>query len=80
MPNKEVFCSKLNIKNITDVDFRHEKRLFKEFNIKNVGEYHDLYVKSDTLLLLEVFKKFLNNCVEIYQLDPAHFVSGPGLA
>ena len=80
MPNKEVFCSKLDIKNITDVDFRHEKRLFKEFNIKNVGEYHDLYVKSDTLLLLEVFKKFLNNCVEIYQLDPAHFVSGPGLA
>ena len=80
MPNKDVFCSKLNIKNITDVDFRHEKRLFKEFNIKNVGEYHDLYVKSDTLLLLEVFKIFLNNCVEIYQLDPAHFVSGPGLA
>ena len=80
MPNKEVFCSKLDIKNITDVDFRHEKRLFKEFNIKNVGEYHDLYVKSDTLLLLEVFKKILNNCVEIYQLDPAHFVSGPGLA
>ena len=80
MPNKDVFCSKLNIKNITDVDFRHEKRLFKEFNIKNVGEYHDLYVKSDTLLLLEVFKNFLNNCVEIYQLDPAHFVSGPGLA
>ena len=80
MPNKEVFCSKLNIKNITDIDFRHEKRLFKEFNIKNVGEYHDLYVKSDTLLLLEVFKNFLNNCVEIYQLDPAHFASGPGLA
>ena len=48
--------------------------------MKNVGEYHDLYVQSNTLLLADVFEKFREACIEIYQLDPAHFLSAPGLA
>ena len=48
--------------------------------MKNLGEYHDLYVKSDSLLLADVFENFRDKCIEIYQLDPAHFLSAPGLA
>ena len=54
--------------------------MFKYFNLKNLGEYHDLYVQSDTLLLVDVFENFRNKCIEIYELDPTHFLSTPGLA
>ena len=47
---------------------------------KNLGEYHDLYVQSDTLLLSNVIENFRDECIEIYELDPAHFLSAPGLA
>ena len=50
------------------------------FEIKILGEYHDLYVQSDILLLPDVFENFRNKCIEIYGLDPAHFLSAPGLA
>ena len=50
------------------------------FEIKNLGEYHDLYVQSDTLLLADVFENFTDKCIEIYELNPAHFLSAPGLA
>ena len=50
------------------------------FEIKNQGENHDLYVLSDTLLLADVFENFRDKCIEIYELDPAHFLSAPGLA
>ena len=56
------------------------KRVFKDFEIKNLGEYHDLYLKSDTLLLADVFENFSKMCLNIYQLDPAKFLSAPGLA
>ena len=79
MSDKEAFYSRLNVEDITDADHRHAKRVFKEFNNKNVGDYHDLYVKSDTLLLADVFENFRNKCIEIYELDPAHFLSAPGL-
>ena len=80
MPDKKAFYSNLNIKDIIDVDYRHAKRVFKEFNIKNLGEYHDLYVQSDILLLADVFENFRNKCIEIYELDLAHFLAAPGLA
>ena len=51
-----------------------------EFNNKNLDDYHDLYVQSDTLLLADVFENFRNKYIEIYELDPAHFLSAPGLA
>ena len=49
-------------------------------NKKNLGEYHDLYVQSNTLLLADVFENLRDKCIEIYELDPAHFLSAPGLA
>ena len=57
-----------------------QKRVFKSLNNKNFGDYHDLYVKSDTLLLAGVSKNFRNKCIEIYELDPAHFLSAPRFA
>ena len=78
--DKEAFYSSLNMENITDIDYRHANKVFKEFQLKNLGDYHDLYVQSDTLLLANVFENFRNKCIEIYELDPAHFLSAPGLA
>ena len=54
--------------------------MFKKFKLKNLGEYHDLYVQSNTLLLADVFENFRNMCSKVYELDPAHFLSLPGLA
>ena len=71
LPEKEDFYSHLNIKNITDADYAHVKRICKDFEIKNLGEYHDFYVQSNTLLLADVFENFRNMCLKIYELDPA---------
>ena len=77
LSDKEAFYSSLNMEDITDVDHR---RVLKIVNNKNLGDYHDLHVQSDTLLLADVFEKFRNKCIEIYELDPTHFLSAPGLA
>ena len=80
LPDKEAFYSNLNMEDITDVDYKHAKIVFKNLINKNLGDYHDLYVQSDTLLLADVFEKFRNMCIKVYELDPAHFLSAPGLA
>ena len=80
LPNKESFYSNLNMENIDDIDYRHGNNVFKSLKLKNLGEYHDLYVQSDTLLLADVFENFRNTCLKVYELDPAHFLSLPGLA
>ena len=67
------------MENITDVDYRHAKRVFKNLDNKDLVDYHDLYVESDTLLLLDVFKNFRNKCIGIYELDPAHLLSAPAI-
>ena len=56
MPNKESFYSNLNMENIDDIDYRHDSNVFKRFKLQNLGEYHDLYVQSNTLLLADVFE------------------------
>ena len=61
------------LEDITDKDYPHAKKVFEEFNVKNLGDYHDLYVQSDTLLLADVFENFRNKCIEVYELHPAHF-------
>ena len=76
--NEDIY-KHLNIKDITAADYMHTKRAFKEFEIKNIGEYHDLYAQIDTLLLADVFNNFQNMCVEIYKLCPARFLSVPVL-
>ena len=70
----------LNMEDITNTDYAHAKKVFKDYEIKNLGEYHDLYIQSDTLLLADVFEIFRNMCINIYELDPAKFLSAPGLA
>ena len=65
---------------ITDADYKHAKTVYNEFNMNNLGDYHNLYVQSDTLLLEDGFENFRNKCIEIYELDSAHFSSAPGLA
>ena len=80
LPPKKEFYSELNLEDISNEDNKHAQKAYDTFNIQNLGEYHDLYVQSDTLLLADVFEKFRKTCLEIYQLDPTHFVSAPGLA
>ena len=80
LPNKEEFYSNLNMEDINDIDYRHANNVFKRFELENIGQYHDLYVQSDTLLLADVFENFRDMCIKVYQLDPAHFLSLPGLS
>ena len=80
LPNKESFYSNLNMENIDDIDYRHGNSVFKRFKLKNLGEYHDLYVQSDTLLLADLLENFRKTCLKVYELDPAHFLSLPELA
>ena len=80
LPSKEDFCSNLNMEDISDIDYRHANNVFKVSKLENLGNYHDLYVQSDTLLLADVFNNFSDMCLKEYELDPAHFLSLPGLA
>ena len=68
------------MQDITDVDYMHGKTVFEYLINKKLEDYHDLYVQSDTLLLADVFQNFRNMCIKVYKLDPAHFISAPGLA
>ena len=77
LPEKEDFYSHLDI---TDVNYAHARKVCQDFKITNLWDYHDLYVQSNTLLLADVFQNFWNMCLEIYELDPAYFLSAPGLA
>ena len=77
LPSKESFYSNLNMENIDDIDYRHGNNVFEIFKIKNLGEYHDLYVQSDTLVLADVFENFRKTCLKVYELDPAHFSLDP---
>ena len=80
LPSKESFYSNLNMKNIEDIDYRHGNNVFNKFKLNNLGDYHDLYVQSDTLLLADAFENFRDMCLKEYELHPAHFLSLPGSA
>ena len=80
LPSKEDFYSNLNMENIDDIDYRHGNNVFKRFKLENLEDYHYLHVQSDTLLLADVFENFIYMCIKEYELDPAHFLSFPGLA
>ena len=80
LPDKKDFHSKLNSEDISDYDYEHAKNVWDVFEIKNVGEYHDLYIQTETLLLTDVFENFRNKCIKTYEFDPLHFVSAPSLA
>ena len=78
--SKELIYSNLTLENISETDYAHANNVFKKCNINNLGENHDLYVRSDTLLLANIFENLRQSCLKKYELDPAHFVSLPGLA
>ena len=80
LPNKENIYSKMNDENITDEEYAHAKRVWEAFECKTLGDYHDLYVKTDVALLAYVFENFRNLCQEQYGLDPAHYYTSPGLS
>ena len=79
LPGKKFFYRHLSIEDITNANYAHAKRVWKGFKINNVGDYHDLYVKRDKLLVADVFENFWNMYLKIYELFPAHFLSVPGL-
>ena len=79
LPPKEAIYSNLNLEDISDDDYAHAQKVWDAFEINNLGDYHDLYVQSDTLLLADVCENFRNMRFEKYQLDPTYFVSAPGL-
>ena len=80
LPTKEDFFSILNNEHITDEDYNHALKVWKTFSLKNMGEYHDLYLTSDILLLADVFENFRKTCLEYYKLDPCHYFTSPGLS
>ena len=77
---KEAFHSNLNLENIHDEDYAHAQNVLEVFETNNRGEYHDLYVQSDTLLLPDVFENVKNMCLEICELNPVYIFSAPRLA
>ena len=80
LPTKDQFYSILNDQHITDDEYDHAKKVWKTFKIKTMGEYHDLYLGSDVLLLADVFESFRKTCLQYYKLDPCHYFTSPCLS
>ena len=80
LPCKKSFYSNLNMSGVSDKEYEHTCKVWNEFKIRNMGEYHDLYLKTDTILLANVFESFRSICMKNYGLGPAHFYTAPGLA
>ena len=80
LPNKEDFYSILNDEHISDEDYEHAKRVWNKLKCKTMGDYHDHYLKSDILLLSDVFENFRKTCLEYHKLDPCHYFTSPGLS
>ncbi|XP_077983947.1 uncharacterized protein LOC144438679 [Glandiceps talaboti] len=80
LPLKETFYSILNETGITDEDYKHAQDIWKHFNMQTMGDYLDLYLKTDVLLLTDIFENFRKTCNLYYNLDPCHYFSAPGLS
>ena len=80
LPPIDVFYSNLNMSSISEEGYQHTQRVWKEFGIHNLGDYHDLYLRTDVVLLANVYDALRDTCLKHYKLDPAHFYTSPGLA
>jgi len=80
MPEKETFYSSLNGKGISDEEYAHAQEVWAKFECRDLGDYHDLYVVTDVLLLADVFENFRKVCQDRYGLDPANYYTAPGLS
>ena len=80
LPPREAFYSRLNDEGISVEDYTHARKVWETFEMKNLGDYHNLYNQVDVLLLADVFENFRDICIKNYKLDPAHYYTAPGLA
>ena len=80
LPPKEAFYSRLSGDNISDEDYEHAQKVWEAFDSKILKDYPDLYLKSDVILLADVFETFRDLCMTNYELDPAWYYTAPGLA
>ena len=80
LPSKDKLYSTLNLEDISDDDYARAINVWNTFNISNLGEHHDLYVKLDTALLVDVFENFRDKHIEMDKLDPVYFLTTPGLS
>ena len=80
LPDKAAFYSRLHDENISDGDYAHAQQVWNAFHCQTLGEYHDIYLRSDVMLLADIFENFRNISLESYQLDPAHYFTAPGLS
>ena len=80
LPPIEAFYSKLNMSKISEDDYQHAQQVWEEFEIQNLGDCHDLYLRTEVVLLANVFEAFRDTCLKRYRLDPAHFYTALGLA
>ena len=80
LPPISAFYSNLNMSSISEEDYQHTQRVCEEFRIHNLGDYHDLYLRIDVVLLANMFEAFRDTFLKHYKLDPAHFYTSPGLA
>ena len=80
LPPKEAFYSKLSEEHVSDKDYERALKVWKHFGIRTLGQYHDLYLRTDVLLLSDVFENFRDLCMEYYGLDPAHYYTLPNFA
>ena len=80
LPPIDAFYSNLSMSLISEDNYQHAQRVWEEFGIHNLEDHHDLYLRTDVVLLANMFEAFRDTCLRHYKLDPAHFYTSPGLA